>query len=1390
MESTHKAAVTPCTRRPRGCFGRVLRKRRNGAKIGDTCSSADNSPQEAVRVQKQTLTQKVQTDQGSSLPGLQQGDVLREPWVNVFAKAVRCFRTLFLGLKLHLKTRRLRKQLKQKDLDEDDEQEQWDQLHESNAKLVLRHIYRYQGFFSKIGQALSSKKGELPAPWVDTLQPLQNEMPFSRFETVRRTVTKELHRSTDELFSYIEEKPVASASVAQAHVAHLRAGGDKVCVKVQHEGVAELMSVDLSSIEFLLKCMRKFHSDAPDLTELAKEWRRTSSEEVDFRMEARNALDAFHALQRHGLNVGCCEPLEEYCSKKVLTMRFVEGWKITATERLPVGTDRESIGSRLFEAFAMLTFQEGLVHGDPHPGNVFVEPAGENEDVRPVFLDWGIVRRLTLADRVALAKYTIACLSRDRVLYLSAIQELGFEFGTNPDYQELDRFIQGGMMIFRDTVPSSSMRLFAQQRHEVESRERKRVTEQAKKAGKTGKPAIKIPGTVLYFFRGMMLLHSCCDVLEATVSVAKVILKYAMPLIRSQVPRPVALLDGTAARSQMESAVLVKLRELASEGALLGAQVAVLRDGEHLNGRGTWLTDVAFGQLGHTASTVSEQSMLPLLDVGVGVLVKCLLVALSRPTVTGRTVSLEDAVGELWPEFSQRGKGGTSIRRLLQHQAGLTKPFSGKLRFKTLGNEAKMEASVAASPHEAQDGGAGGVCRVLGTAIVALLRRATGHGTAAAALRSIMEPLGLQDDIAYHGDDERLAYLGHQLVEEVTMAKLWEMIEERQEVEQKQEEEEEEGKEAQKEKVKDTEKTKLKPVRWLTSKEFASEQPWCLDPLMLNREDFRRGGACDAGRGLRASARSLCQLYAADVVPSALLKESCTHSRKLQVSSLEEWEALGRCVDIAVGWQLLRFNRLDGSGSVVGFGHTDGTTGSVALRVGDVNIAVLLTSVDKDARHAGREIVRVIASHLDLEPSWPQEAPEIVPEPSADNNETTDLMELLRSLEARVTELSNAIQPQPTATSLERAADCMTGRWAMSSETEGMDEMFDALNMPAMVRTVAKKARRHLDINENGDRVRIASTTCLGNRKLEASEYDFTVGEEFQGQMQMGGTFKAVAKWVSAEDARGDGGGAPCARRLVVNKQVSASGRDIVIEETYQLTVDDRLLFVTTIRGFGEVEVQLANDTDRDLLARCIDRGSLRLKKDVKLSQGTERRHGRLVGLESDAFVSHASLAAQVVPCKVKLLYEDVRCSVFFNSEGRRNLPLRQSRVRHNTIATEDAALLPTFAQLPPNRINNDECAVLEGYAWKRSAYLGVWRKRWLVLKRHELTCFADSGESTLVILARDVLRVFCGDVVQKRPGCFCIQTKKKKFYFAVEGASLKSSWMSELSRLSQQARD
>lgn len=1166
----------------------------------------------------------------------------------------RTIATMWAAHKVSKSVEKLRKELsKEPDISEEDRKQRWTDLHRRNAKMTFQHIHKYRGFLTKVGQAMSTRAGELPAPWVEELKGLQDQLPESRFEEVRRSVQADLGKPISAIFKDFSERPIASASIAQAHVAILKSTGEKVCVKVQHRGVDKLMSADLSTVEYIARRMCKQHSDAPDLMSIVKEWRRASNEEVDFRLEQDNMIRASRALERAGIDVGCPVPVKGLCGRHTLTMSFVEGWKITEVARLPRGTDREELGRRLVDAFAALTFEEGLIHGDPHPGNVFVSPVRRGGDptapitsFRPVLLDWGIVQRVNAQERNAMARWVLATLTEDRFMYLRALQDLGFEFKRDFEVTAVGEWLHLSAWGLRDSIPSSAQLQFKDQLQRLEEEPGGPGGDGQGGRDHDDRPNLvqKVPGTVLFFLRALEMLQQVCGTLDAIVPFSQALLRRSLPLLQPQgagaVPAP-AVVDVAACRSPLEFAVRAKLAELTKAGFVVGAQVAVLVDGVG-RGPGEWRCSVATGRLGCNEGPLDEGVMMPLLDVGVGVLVACFLAALGRPTAAGQTIDLDTPVSRIWPEFARRGKGQVTIGQLLRNQAGLKRPYAPGMTLRTFCHDLRLEEVIAAAPHEPEDAGSvGPPCGILGELVAAMLRRTEGTKSVSDALAIALRPVGLQEEIRYGPakKSDRLALLSRRPLETLPLARAFEWLEARE-----------------REQI----ATSAKRGAWLSRREFAGKNSVCYDPLLMNREDILSGETTLAGRGLRASARALCQLYAVvgaeggpGHVPADVLRQSQEEVVRHVLDSQEAWEGLARCDEAGAGWQLFRFRREDGS-EVRAYGHADGATGSFSMRLPGASVSVLLNSVDSEARHVGTELIAVIGSHFGLSPVWHLEPPKGLSAKNVLRQKSTlsnlaggsDGMSAMRSkirdLEERLAQL---LHDGGSELQEKENGDDFEGEWS-SVEIEGLETLLEAFDVPVMARMFLSRLRRTLKVQISDGKVTLACTTVVAGKTVEDTSISFVVGEAFEGEEPLfGGVFEGSAAWEDEE--RDVGRASHPSRALVVEKQFGLGDREIVLRERFFVEpLSDDLLVESVVKQGGEHRVQLREAGDLDRFILGLDAQGERLVREVEVGGQLLQRGGRLVDAPAQG------VGALSPPCALTLHYDDLVCRTRYRRKG------------------------------------------------------------------------------------------------------------------------------------------
>lgn len=119
--------------------------------------------------------------------------------------------------------------------------------------------------------------------------------------------------------------------------------------------------------------------------QLLDQFRRSLAGELDYRREARN-LQTFGELTAPYDLLVVPQPVPEYTTSKILTMDYVEGRKVTDIG--PVGltdVDARPIVEQLFSAYLRMILDAGVLHADPHPGNLLL-----TSDGRLALLDLGM----------------------------------------------------------------------------------------------------------------------------------------------------------------------------------------------------------------------------------------------------------------------------------------------------------------------------------------------------------------------------------------------------------------------------------------------------------------------------------------------------------------------------------------------------------------------------------------------------------------------------------------------------------------------------------------------------------------------------------------------------------------------------------------------------------------------------------------------------------------------------------------------------------------------------------------------------------------------------------------------------------------------------------------
>ncbi len=262
--------------------------------------------------------------------------------------------------------------------------------------------------FIKLGQFLSMRPDLLPAALIAELQKLQDAVPPVEFPLARAEVEGALSRKIAEVFSVFEEKPLASASIAQVHRAKIRGEERSVVCKVRRPLIEAVVASDFHLIAFVA---RQAHERFAELRHLnlpraVEEARRAILQELDFSIEKENVLAA-RRLFTASDPVILPEIVEGLCGRTLLVMGELDGLK---ESELKGEEARKAAARNLVAASFRQIMIFGFFHADPHAGNVRFDPEG-----RVILYDWGLVGRLSWKMRFKLAEFLEAFVWGDPV---------------------------------------------------------------------------------------------------------------------------------------------------------------------------------------------------------------------------------------------------------------------------------------------------------------------------------------------------------------------------------------------------------------------------------------------------------------------------------------------------------------------------------------------------------------------------------------------------------------------------------------------------------------------------------------------------------------------------------------------------------------------------------------------------------------------------------------------------------------------------------------------------------------------------------------------------------------------------------------------------------------
>jgi len=252
--------------------------------------------------------------------------------------------------------------------------------------VVARAFERLGATFIKFGQILSTRPDVLGPGYTQSLARLQDAVPPAPFSAVREVLAAELSPASRARLAFIEEVPIAAASVAQVHKARLDTG-ESIALKIQRPEAQAQIERDLAILRVLARLVDRVPSmHLLSLPGSVERFAEALHGQLDFREEAANNrrfAKNFEATK----DVGVPALFSDLCTRRVLGMEYIVGAK--ATDAHGALGDKKKLARIGGEAILQMVFLDGFIHADLHPGNILL-----TADDRVILIDLGMVTEI------------------------------------------------------------------------------------------------------------------------------------------------------------------------------------------------------------------------------------------------------------------------------------------------------------------------------------------------------------------------------------------------------------------------------------------------------------------------------------------------------------------------------------------------------------------------------------------------------------------------------------------------------------------------------------------------------------------------------------------------------------------------------------------------------------------------------------------------------------------------------------------------------------------------------------------------------------------------------------------------------------------------------------
>jgi ubiquinone biosynthesis protein len=409
-------------------------------------------------------------------------------------------------------------------------QEKTAAVHRKNARRIERTILELKGLFIKMGQMLSIMSNFLPEELTQGLEGLQDSVPPHPYEAIELRFREEFGKTPAEMFSRFEQTPIASASLGQVHVAVLK-DGTKVAVKVQYPEIDEVVRSDLKTLKRIFGLLNLFFP-VYGLRSVYQEIAEVILRELDYTYEGKN-LELLKKNFETEKDFLFPDVFWDCSSSKILTLRFMEGTKISSLEEFRrQGIDAGVVARRIIHAYCKQIFIDGVYHADPHPGNLLVQKGDAETGPKIVLVDFGATARISERMRQGITLFAEGIIKRDTKTLANAMREMGFvarQDSFEPFEQLVDYFYEKLSNIKIENFRQLDLKQLSHLEDLLELRK-------IKISFRDLMTSFHVPKDWILLERTILLLMGLCAVLDPQLNPIEIVLPYVETFVLKDKP--------------------------------------------------------------------------------------------------------------------------------------------------------------------------------------------------------------------------------------------------------------------------------------------------------------------------------------------------------------------------------------------------------------------------------------------------------------------------------------------------------------------------------------------------------------------------------------------------------------------------------------------------------------------------------------------------------------------------------------------------------------------------------------------------------------------------------------------------------------------------------------